>query len=147
MNLLGNGDRFLKSVRFGGQDGLGDPIHIQDQPQSELDVIISKNTGRLEGRVLNERREPVSNATIVVIPDAPLRQRTSMYYTPRSDSTGKFQIDAAPGRYQIFAWEDIERFAWFDADFMRPFEGRGRPVTIVENGTESVEVTMFPYVP
>ncbi len=147
VNLLGNGDRYLKSVRLGGQDGLGDPIHIQDQPQTELDIVISKNTGRLEGRVLNERREPVSNATIVVIPDVPLRQRTSMYYTPRADSSGRFQIDAAPGRYQVFAWEDIERFAWFDADFMRTFEGRGRSVIISENGRESVEVTMFPYVP
>ena len=142
-----SGNSYIKSAHFGNQDGLSDGIRIQALPDSTLDIVISAITGKLEGRVLNEKREPVSDATVVVIPDPPFRERTSMYFTPRLDISGKFKIDAPPGRYKVFAWQDVPPSAWFDADFMRNYESKGIPVTIGDGANESIDVSVIPYTP
>jgi hypothetical protein len=138
--------RFLKSVRFGNPDGL-DVLHISGKPESPLAVVRGSVKGSVDARVLDLRREPVLNATVVLVPNAPRRHRTDLYLTATPDSMGKFHFNAAPGDYRIFAWEDIETGAWLDTDFMAKHEGRGQPVSIREGSKDAVDVTVIPYIP
>jgi hypothetical protein len=146
-DVLDRSGGYVKSVRLGGQEVLADGLHIRNQPEGELTVVVSTATGKLEGRILNGRREPAANATIVIAPEPSLRHRTNLFQTPKPDASGKFSINVPPGRYTVFAWEDVEPGAWFDADFMQNYENRGHPVTIVEGNTESVEIDVIPYMP
>jgi hypothetical protein len=146
-DVLDRSGGYVKSVRLGGQEVLADGLHIRNQPEGELTVVVSTATGKLEGRILNGRREPAANATIVIAPEPSLRHRTNLFLTPKPDASGKFSINVPPGRYTVFAWEDVEPGAWFDADFMQNYENRGHPVTIGEGNTESVEIDVIPYMP
>jgi len=145
--VLDGSNGFVKSVRLGGQEVLQDGLHIRSQPEGELTIVVSMATGKLQGRILNGRREPAANATIVIVPEPSLRHRTNLFLTPRVDAAGRFSINAPPGRYTVFAWEDVEPGAWFDADYMQNHEGRGLPVTIADGNTETVEIIVIPYMP
>lgn len=145
--VLDGSNGFIKSVRLSGQEVLTDGLHIRNQPEGELTVVVSMATGKLQGRILNGRREPATNATIVIAPEPSLRHRTNLFLTPKPDASGKFSINVPPGRYMVFAWEDVEPGAWFDADFMQNYESRGQSVTIGEGNTESVEINLIPYMP
>ncbi len=144
--INGSAGAYIKSIQLGNQDGL-DGVHLDSQPEGRLDIVLSTRKGIVEGRVLDARREPIVNATVVVVPDPPFRQRRNMYYTPQTDASGKFHVDAIPGRYKVFAWEDVERNAWFDTEFVDRYESRGHPVTVMEGSSEVIDVPLIPYVP
>ena len=55
--------------------------------------------------------------------------------------------DITPGNYTLYAWEDVERFAWQNSDFMRNYAGRGKPVHIDEGGAVNTQVNLIPYQP
>ncbi|HLQ76063.1 MAG TPA: carboxypeptidase-like regulatory domain-containing protein [Terriglobia bacterium] len=144
--IEGNPNLYLKSVRLGNQDGM-DILHIPSQPESPMELELSSHKGGIDGRIVNERREPAFNATVVLVPDSPLRQRAALYVTPTVDASGKFHIDAVPGFYKVFAWEDLELGIWMDPDFMLANETRGRPIVVSEGRNEAIEVPVIPYVP
>jgi hypothetical protein len=37
-----------------------------------------------------------------------------------------------PGDYTLFAWETVERGAYMDPDFLRPYKDRGKPIRVDE---------------
>jgi hypothetical protein len=138
--------RYLKSARFGNQDGL-DGLHIQGKAESPMEIVVGSSKGSVDARILDSRHETVRNATVVLAPDPPRRHRTDMYLTATADSAGKFHFNAMPGDYKIFAWEDVETGVWLDPEFMAKYEGRGQPVTVREGSQDAVDVSVIPYVP
>jgi hypothetical protein len=134
---------YIKSARFGAIDALNPPFHI-DGP-GEFDVILSPNAGWIDAIVTNNEGKASSDATIVVVPDPPRRQRFDLYYVAGSDPNGRLHLDGiAPGDYKVFAWDDVPGDAWQDADFMRAYEDRGKPVHITEGGSANVELRLIP---
>ena len=94
--------------------------------------------------VVNNEGKAPSDATIVVVPDPPRRQRFDLYYVAGSPN-GRLHLDGiAPGDYKVFAWDDVPGDAWQDADFMRAYEDRGKPVHITERGSTNVELRLIP---
>jgi protocatechuate 3,4-dioxygenase beta subunit len=134
---------YIKSARFGAIDALNPPFHI-DGP-GEFDVILSPNAGWIDAIVTNNEGKVSSDATIVVVPDPPRRQRFDMYYVAGSDPNGRLHLDGiAPGDYKVFAWDDVPGDAWQDADFIRAYEDRGKPVHIREGGSDNVDLRLIP---
>ncbi len=146
VTIEGNPTLLLKSVRLGNQDST-DVLRIQSQPESPMELELVSRTGHIDGRVFNERHEPVSNATVVLVPDPPLRQRTNMYVTPDVDTSGIFHINTVPGFYKLFAWEDIETGLWTDMGFISRNEGRGRSIVIADGQNDAIEIPVIPYIP
>lgn len=135
---------YPQSIRFGGQDVLRDGLHIEGPTNETLEIVVSPNAGRLEGNVTADRQK-FSNATVVLVPASSLRQQTNLYQTVQSNSEGHFTFEnIPPGSYKVFAWEDVEAFAWFDADFMRNVENRGTEIVMREGAKESIEITVIP---
>jgi large repetitive protein len=134
---------YVKSAYFGGVNALNPPFRIDATGQ--LEILISLNSGSLEANVLDDARQPSIDATVVLVPDAPMRQRLDLYEVTGSDTSGHAHFEGvAPGEYRLFAWEDIPADAWADPDFIRPYETRGRAVHISENGGEVVETQLIP---
>jgi hypothetical protein len=53
----------------------------------------------------------------------------------------------APGKYKVFAWEDVDTSeAMFDAEFRKPFEGKGQAVSVDEKQKISVQLQLIPKV-
>ena len=135
---------YVQSIHFGGQDVLRDGLHIDGATGETLEIVISPNAGRLEGNVSLDRQKS-ANATVVLVPSPSLRQQTSLYQTTQTNAEGHFIFEnIPPGSYKLFAWEDVEPLAWFDAEFIRSFENRGTEVLIRESAKESVEISLIP---
>jgi hypothetical protein len=136
---------YLKSIRLGDVDVLNAGLQVDRQPQDAIDILLSTNVARIDGRVLDDRREGVREVTVVLVPDLLFRKRTDLYKTAVSDASGNYQLkDVAPGDYKLFAWDDVETGAWLDPTFIRAYEDRGRPVRVSEGSNQTIDLTFQP---
>jgi hypothetical protein len=135
---------YVRSARLGTRDALNSLLHIDGTVSDRLEIVLSPPTGSLDVIAVDESRRPVAAATVVLIPSEESRQRFDLYRSATTDSAGRAALtNIAPGSYKLFAWQDIEANAWQNADALRPFEERGAPVTIEENGKVSQTIKVI----
>jgi hypothetical protein len=137
---------YVKSIRLGNIDVLKDGLRISGPLREGLEIVVSANGGELDGVVLDLNRQPFSNATIALLPDAGRRTaRIDLIKNATSNEEGKFHFDGlAPGEYKVFAWEDITAGAWYDPDFMPKYEALGAVVLIDEAKAKTLDVRVIP---
>jgi hypothetical protein len=136
---------YVKSITLGRTDVLNDGLHLESAVDTPLRVVISTRGGAVEGRVLNAAGKAAINARVVLVPDAPRRQRGDLYRSATSDDSGRFQLRGLPpGNYKLFAWERVESDAWQDPDFIKLYENRGKPVRIADDGRVTADAILIP---
>jgi hypothetical protein len=136
---------YIKIARFGAADALAQGLEVEGPPRGSLDILVSANTGALDGLVTDARQSPSANTQVALVPDPTKRQRPDLYRAISTDANGKFRLEGIPpGDYKVFAWEDVENGAWQDPNFIRSYEESGRTVRIPENGTGTVELRVIP---
>jgi protocatechuate 3,4-dioxygenase beta subunit len=136
---------YIKLARYGGIDVMSDGLRLERQPTGPLEILISTNTGIVEGIVQNERQEPAANVIVVLVPDGAHRGRLDLYRTASTDATGRYHVEGIPpGDYRILAWQDVENGAWQDPDFLRQFDDRARPVHLPEGGILNIGLRVIP---
>jgi len=134
---------YMKSARFGAIDALNPPFHVE-AGVGQLDILISTNGGTLDAAVLDSNMSPIPEATVVLAPEPPLRNRMDLYDVKETDSAGRAHLaDIAPGDYRIFAWDEIPADAWQDPDFIRPYESRGKLVHVSEGQISGVQLELI----
>jgi Carboxypeptidase regulatory-like domain len=138
-------DFYLKTARLGGSDVLASDLSVnRKQPPGALDVVLSPNGGRIDGRVLKEDK-PFSGATVVLVPEEGRRKEERLYESTSTDQDGQFSIRGiAPGDYTLFAWETIEHGAYMDPDFLRPYKDRGKPIHVDEGNKLNSQLELIP---
>jgi hypothetical protein len=133
---------YIKAIRLGGVDVLRDGLRLEKAPENPLEIVLNLDGGSLEGVAVNEKSEPLGNATVVLIPDAPARNASHLYRTGTSDGSGTFEIKGiAPGRYKVFAWESVPKDIWHDSEFIRGVEAQGTSLNFTDAGRQQVRVT------
>ena len=133
-------DFYLKSAHFGAMDVLNNPMQFSGSESGILEIVVSSKAARVDGRVVDDMRQPISGATTVLIPNS-RRDRLDLYKTVATDPNGSFTFRGIPpGDYKIFSWEDLDSFAFYDPGFLKLFEQNGRPVRVSESSKEIVEV-------
>jgi hypothetical protein len=134
---------YAKSILNGNSDVADKGLEIGSTFDGTLDILLSQDSGGLNGRVLDEGRENGGSARVVLVPEA--RHRWDLYLALMASSTGRFQLDGVtPGRYKIFAWRDAPSGSWYDPDFLHAYEDRGLPVQIAPGSAEYVELKRIP---
>jgi len=137
-------DVYVKEARYGGVDALTQKISINGASSGRLEVGLSTKSGRLTGAVADRDRRPAPDVEAVLIPEGDFR-RPDRYKIARTDANGRFLIRGiAPGNYRIYAWESIDRFRYFDSEFVRQFEGSGKIVRIEEGTRGTVDLDLIP---
>jgi hypothetical protein len=135
---------YVKSVRLGSTDILNSGLQLAGASPGEIEIVLGTG-GRLFGQVTNEKREALPNVTVALVPDFSLRRRSDLYRTTTTDTLGRFQVHGiAPGSYKAFAWEQVERDAWENPDFLEFIEPRGVRVEIreaIQANTDLVALT------
>lgn len=133
---------YVQSVTAGGHDVLREGLKVQSD--TELEVLLGTPGSTVQGTVRRANGDKVSDAVVALVPDAPLRNAGPLYRSVISDVNGNFELRGiAPGAYHLFAWPELEGAAYRNAEFMKEFEGRGKPV-VIEKGTRlSMDVTAF----
>jgi protocatechuate 3,4-dioxygenase beta subunit len=140
---LANPNMYVKEARLDQTDVL-QGISIGDRVDGVLDVVLGQNGGQLDGTVIGADLKSVSGVKAVLVPER-LRNRLDLYKTAITNQDGRFTIRGlTPGDYRLLAWEDIEPFAYFDADVLRQYEALGKPVRIQDGSKETAEVRIIP---
>ncbi len=139
-------DYYLKSARVGGQDVLEAGLDLTGgAPPNPLEITISGAGGRIDGSVLTEEQESFGGASVVLVPEERRRDQRRFYKSATTDQNGAFTLRGIPpGDYKLFAWEEIERGAYRDPAFLRPYEDRGESVQVREGDQLSVQLQLIP---
>ena len=131
---------YVKSVRLGSSD-VRSGFRFESQSNVPLEIEVGNNGGTVDGLIVNSKGQPVRSATVVLVPDVSLRQRSSTFKTTTTDATGAFRVNGVgPGDYKIFAWEAVETGAWEDPEFLRAYEVRGQSLSVLEGTRQTVQL-------
>jgi len=138
-------DYYIKSAAVGGKDILEAGINFTPGTSGAIEIVLAGTGGQVEGVVLNADQQPATEASVVAVPDEPRRAQWRFYKEDHTDQYGRFTIKSiAPGRYKLFAWEDVEEGAYQDPEFIKKFAALGEAVTIRENSHESAQLKLIP---
>ena len=111
-----------------------------------LDLVLSTGAGRMDGTVESDD-QPVPGASVVLVPDGKWRGQPNYYRQSVADQLGRFAMrNIIPGDYTLFAWEQIDRGAYFDPEFLGQYEDRGKAVHVEESGHANVKLEVIPAV-
>jgi hypothetical protein len=138
-------DFYLKAARLGASDILEEGFSLGGGPPSgRFELTLNPHGARVEGTVSNDEGQPVSGASVVLVPEMRRRDQGRFYKTTSTDQYGNFQLRGiTPGEYVIFAWEEIEGGAYRDPDFLRPFEKRGQSLRVQEGQAANVTLEVI----
>ena len=118
-------------------------VTINESPEP-LQIILGRNPGSIRGRVQSSENRVPSDTTVVLLPDAPLRANAMLYRSGRPSASGAFELkNIAPGSYKLFAWEGVLSTAWMNAEFVKPYEGRGMPIVVEQKDVSDVVVNVI----
>jgi protocatechuate 3,4-dioxygenase beta subunit len=147
-DALMNLNPYVKAIRVGGTDVLDGGLNLTSgSAPLEMEILLGTNAGVIEGRVLNENKQPVDAALVGLVPASASARgfRMDMYKTASTDASGKFELRGLPpGDYKIFSWEDVDKASIVDQDFVRLYETSGRVLHIDEGEKPTVELTVIP---
>jgi hypothetical protein len=133
---------YVKEIRLGSLDLLAHPLMISGPVPESLEVVFGEGAGEITGTVQAESQNVPANVSVVLIPDG--RDRHDLYKMAATDAAGHFTFrSVAPGSYKVFAWDDIERNSWFDADVLRSYEASGMPAKLSESGTVTLNLKLI----
>jgi len=137
---------YVKSIRVGGADVLDSGVRLIPIEGLSMEIVLGTNAGSLEGRVTRDGN-PAADVTVGMLPNtfSARGYRTDMHRTILTDTSGHFQLRGLPpGDYKIFAWEDADKDAIMDLDFVRGYEEKGTRIEIADGDKKSIELNVIP---
>lgn len=129
--------------------GAADPAEIavtitRGKAFAPLDLTLSSSVARLDGDVSTSDR-PTPGASVLLIPEGNRVQESRYYRQSNTNQSGRFSMrNLIPGDYKIIAFEDIDRGAPLNPDFLEPFEQRAESVHLTENGSLTLHLDAIP---
>lgn len=136
-------DWFVKFVSVGARNAADSGFDVNGG-SIPLDVIISENGAVAEGFATNSKDEPVADAVIVAIPDQRL-SHSDRYRKAVTDQRGHFTLRALPpGDYALFAWESLDGDPYYDPEFVKTYEGKGKAVHVNEGDRLTEQLKAIP---
>ncbi len=134
---------YVESLAVGTKNYVDTGLNVSGGTLS-LDVTVSAEAGILEGTVTSEKNEPVVDSVVVAVPDPQFRKQASRYQKASADQSGRFTLRGLrPGTYTLFAWEHLEGDEYREADFLKPFEGRGVEVKVEKSSHQTVPLKVL----
>ncbi|HET9132297.1 MAG TPA: carboxypeptidase-like regulatory domain-containing protein, partial [Terriglobia bacterium] len=140
------GNSYIKSIRVGGADVLDSGVRLVPVEGLTMEVVIGSSAGILDGKVTRDGK-PAADVTVGMLPNSASARgyRTDMHRTILTDASGHFQFRGLPpGDYKIFAWEDADKDAIMDLDFVRGYEEKGTRLEIADGEKKSIELNVIP---
>ena len=132
----------LRAVRLNGQDAIDVPVEVAPgQVVTGVELVITKKLSHAEGTVVDDRKQPVLDATVVFFPlNENVRGFQSRFIrSARPDQEGRFRVSALPpGEYLAVAVQGLEDGQTTDPEFLAAVEPEATRVTIEEGETKSV---------
>jgi hypothetical protein len=139
-------DWFLKSESAAGHDVTDSGFNVSTGITT-ITLVASTNGGIAEGIATNQKDELVADAVIVAVPEPRFRNHPERYRKALTDQSGHFTLRGLPpGDYTLFAWESVDGEAYYNAEFLKSFEGQGKALHVSEGQQVSVQLKTIPSV-
>jgi len=136
-------DLYVKSIRYGQEDVLGKPLVLQQSVAGALEITVRSGAGKLTGVVINDKKEPVRGATVVLEPLS--SDRKDLFKMMTTDQNGAYSLAGiTPGDYRVYGFEDIETGAHQDRDYLKDFERLADKATLAVRESKTLQVTLIP---
>ncbi len=136
---------YVKSVVMNGQEMIDSGVNLAaGMDGATFTVTISPNAARLDGGVLDEKDQPFTGASVVLVPaDKTKRETMISFPMASSDQNGRYSVmNLAPGEYLVFAWADIEPGAWQDPDFLNLFEEQAKKIKLAPKDIQNIDLKL-----
>lgn len=138
---------YLAGAKLAAKEVLDAPIDLSRAKSSPgaLELVVNPAGGRVDGRALNERGKPLGVAQVVLVPEAVAdRKRPSLYRVIPTEVSGAFSMTGVtPGKYKVFAWRQVDVDAWEHAEFLAPYESRGKTITVAPGSTQAIDLLVI----
>jgi hypothetical protein len=135
---------WVKSESYAGNEVPSGELAVHEAARGQLRIVLAGNGARISGTVTAEG-QPAA-ATIVLAPASPeLRPFHQLYRVTNATERGMFTLkDVRPGSYKLFAFREVEPFAWFDPEQLNAAEAMGVPITVSEGENALRDVLAIP---
>ena len=135
---------YLQSGRIDSKDALNAPFTVDSQG-TQLQLQLGFTTGRVSGTITDDRGAATQGVQAVLVPDEARRGRSDSYFAATTDQNGQYNFgNVPPGRYTLFAWEEVPPGAYQYPDFLRRYEDRGQSITVNANGAVTADARLIP---
>ncbi|HET9363535.1 MAG TPA: carboxypeptidase regulatory-like domain-containing protein, partial [Candidatus Angelobacter sp.] len=123
-------DLWVKTESFAGNEVPAGELVANESTRGELRIVLAGNGAQISGTVTFDNQP--CRATVVLVPAAPeLRAFHQFYRVTNASEHGTFSLKGVrPGSYLLFAFQEIEPFAWFDPELLHTVENMGVPLIV-----------------
>jgi protocatechuate 3,4-dioxygenase beta subunit len=133
---------YVKEIRLGSTDVLNNAMVVTGPTSELLEVVFGKDAGQVSGTVRADSQQLMASAQVVLVPTQ--REQHDRYKFEITNKNGQFNfLSVPPGSYKIFAWEDIERFSWFDSAVLARYEAEAMPVTVNASSNVTLDLKVI----
>jgi hypothetical protein len=130
---------------LGDQDVLTDDMTITPSTHEPLRIVLSTRGGVVTGMVTVPQGVPKSaRARVLLAPSGRYEHVLSYYAVTAADDAGHFEFKSVtPGRYKLYAFEELEPGSYEDPGFLKPFEKLSEAFDVPEGGHVSRQVPLI----
>jgi hypothetical protein len=125
---------YIKSMRLGDQDVLAEDMVIGPRTRDPLRIVLSTRGAVVTGTVVVPNHTGRSaRASVLLAPSGKYAHVLSFYGMAADDDSGHFALKGiTPGLYKLYAFEEMEPYAYGDPDFLKPYEASSEEFEIAE---------------
>lgn len=129
---------------WNGKEKLGDAFDFSVGSAAELEVFLGTDGGAFDATVSRDDK-PLSDATVVLLPDEPSRRNLETVRRANMNDAGHVAFkDVPPGDYFVIAWEKIEEGAWFDPAVVKAAQTGALKVSIAAKDSQHAALKALP---
>ena len=111
-----------------------------------LEIVVGFDAGSISGSVRNAKDIPVSRALVALVPvgSGPLTTPQFATITIDSDRGQYWFANVQPGKYKLFAFENVERGAIQNRETLRQFETLSLDIDVKPSAVATADVKVIP---
>lgn len=140
LDVTGIEPGYLKSARLGDRDVRFKAFELAANSEAPLNIVVSLRTAQVEGEV------DAGHAGILIARADQLHTFTRFYYATEADAKGKFHAQGiAPGKYRIFALENISARDFRNPEAADDLDKLGETIELTEGATAEAHPKLIPF--
>jgi hypothetical protein len=134
---------YLKAVKLAGQEVPDAILDLSSGAPAQIELVVAATSGVLAGSVNNSKGAPAIGVKITVVPASDATRR-DLYLSQTTDTSGNFAFKSLPpGKYRLYAWDQIEGNSWMSREFRMPFESSAGTAELADNGTTNITLNLI----